>query len=327
MEALGTCEADFLNGIIRQLTNVGSQGTTADEHGLNFMLAMVKGIEPKDQAEAMLAAQMAAVHNATMTFARRLNHVDNIPQQDSAGACLQQARPNLRGSSRSPEAIPDRRAAEGHGRARHRERRRPSHRRKCRDPGGALPKNQRINPMRLPMHQAPRCKARSKRTGKPCQSPAVRGHSVCRMHGARGGAPIANRNARKHGGYSCESLALRRHIAELARTARRLRGEASSRVALLFLSWPPHLAVTEFERLWGALPDRLAPRCCGRRTRRILLPGARAVMTEPRRRLLEPFSSRASEPVLSYRPPVGFAGHLPQPEPAQSLSRTRRASG
>ena len=32
----------------------------------------------------MLAAQMAAVHNATMTFARRLNHVDNIPQQDSA---------------------------------------------------------------------------------------------------------------------------------------------------------------------------------------------------------------------------------------------------
>ena len=32
----------------------------------------------------MLAAQMAAVHNATMIFARRLNHVDNIPQQDSA---------------------------------------------------------------------------------------------------------------------------------------------------------------------------------------------------------------------------------------------------
>ena len=48
------------------------------------MLSMVTGIEPRDQLEAMLAAQMAAVHNATMTFARRLNHVDNIPQQDSA---------------------------------------------------------------------------------------------------------------------------------------------------------------------------------------------------------------------------------------------------
>ena len=55
-----------------------------DEEGLNFMLAMTKGIEPRDQVEAMLAAQMAAVHNATMTFARRLNHVENIPQQDSA---------------------------------------------------------------------------------------------------------------------------------------------------------------------------------------------------------------------------------------------------
>ncbi len=32
----------------------------------------------------MLAAQMAAVHMATMTFARRLAHVDNIPQQDAA---------------------------------------------------------------------------------------------------------------------------------------------------------------------------------------------------------------------------------------------------
>ncbi len=48
------------------------------------MLSVVKGIEPKDHVETMLAAQMAAVHNATMTFARRLNHVDNIPQQDSA---------------------------------------------------------------------------------------------------------------------------------------------------------------------------------------------------------------------------------------------------
>jgi hypothetical protein len=32
----------------------------------------------------MLAAQMAAVHVATMKFARRLAHVDNIPQQDRA---------------------------------------------------------------------------------------------------------------------------------------------------------------------------------------------------------------------------------------------------
>ena len=48
------------------------------------MAAVIKGIEPRDQIETMLAAQMAAVHNATMTFARRLAHCDTIPQQDSA---------------------------------------------------------------------------------------------------------------------------------------------------------------------------------------------------------------------------------------------------
>jgi hypothetical protein len=84
MEATGTADADFLDGLIRQLCNVGSHGRGVDEDGLNFMLSVVKGIEPRDQVETMLAAQMAATHNATMTFARRLNHVENIPQQDSA---------------------------------------------------------------------------------------------------------------------------------------------------------------------------------------------------------------------------------------------------
>ena len=84
MKAIGAKDLDFLDGLLEQLFNAGTRGSTADEHGLNFMLSVVKGIEPKDQVEAMLAAQMAAVHNATMTFARRLAHVDNIPQQDSA---------------------------------------------------------------------------------------------------------------------------------------------------------------------------------------------------------------------------------------------------
>jgi hypothetical protein len=84
MEALGTAEVDFLDGLLGQLANVGTKGRAVDERGLNFMLSVVKGVKPRDQVEAMLAAQMAAVHDATMTFARRLNHVDNIAQQDSA---------------------------------------------------------------------------------------------------------------------------------------------------------------------------------------------------------------------------------------------------
>jgi uncharacterized protein YjcR len=79
-----------------------------------------------------------------------------------------------------------------------------------------------INPMHLAMNRAPRCKARSKRSGKPCRSPAVRGFKVCRMHGAGGGAPIANRNALKHGQFTRDAITMRRELAELVREARRL---------------------------------------------------------------------------------------------------------
>jgi hypothetical protein len=83
MRAIGTTDAAFFNGLIGQLANA-SKETNASERGLNFMLSVVKGIEPRDQTEAMLAAQMAAVHMASMTFARRLAHVETLPQQDSA---------------------------------------------------------------------------------------------------------------------------------------------------------------------------------------------------------------------------------------------------
>jgi hypothetical protein len=84
MEALGTADGDFLNGLLGQLSNAALQGAEPNSGALNFMIAAVAGMEPKDHVEAMLAAQMVAVHNATMTFARRLAHVENIPQQDSA---------------------------------------------------------------------------------------------------------------------------------------------------------------------------------------------------------------------------------------------------
>jgi hypothetical protein len=51
--------------------------------------------------------------------------------------------------------------------------------------------------------KAPRCTAKSKRTGQRCKAPAVRGWNVCRFHGARGGAPEGEANgAWKRGHYS-----------------------------------------------------------------------------------------------------------------------------
>jgi hypothetical protein len=78
------------------------------------------------------------------------------------------------------------------------------------------------NPMQR-AHEAPRCNAKSKRTGQPCRSPAVRGYNVCRMHGARGGAPAGKRNGNyRHGATTKEAVAAARHINALARKARDL---------------------------------------------------------------------------------------------------------
>ena len=87
-EALGTVSVDFVNGLLSQLANAGSHGRQIDEDKLNFMLSVVTGIKPKYQLEAMLAAQMAAIHTTTMTFARRLANVETIAQQDSAERAL-----------------------------------------------------------------------------------------------------------------------------------------------------------------------------------------------------------------------------------------------
>ena len=83
MDALGSADMEFINGILWQLANAASENEV-DERRLNFLVSVIKGIEPRDQLEAMLAAQMAVIHVASMTFARRLANVESIQQQDSA---------------------------------------------------------------------------------------------------------------------------------------------------------------------------------------------------------------------------------------------------
>jgi hypothetical protein len=66
--------------------------------------------------------------------------------------------------------------------------------------------------------RAPRCAATSKRSGLRCQAPAERGKSVCRFHGARGGAPTGARNgAFRHGLRSRETTEEYRQLLELLR--------------------------------------------------------------------------------------------------------------
>ncbi len=87
-KTFGSTSTIFTDGLIMQLANIGSKGPKVDADGTAFVASIVAGVKPRDELESMLAAQMAAIHNATMTFARRLSHVENIPQQDSAERAL-----------------------------------------------------------------------------------------------------------------------------------------------------------------------------------------------------------------------------------------------
>lgn len=78
-----TADTAFSSGMLSQIVNIariGKQVTTAE---VNFVLATVRALDPRDATEALLAVQMAAIHNASMVAARRLNHCETITQQDS----------------------------------------------------------------------------------------------------------------------------------------------------------------------------------------------------------------------------------------------------
>jgi hypothetical protein len=83
-DAFASSDSDFVHALLEQLANAASRGKQVADHDLNFLVAVIKDIKPRDQLETMLASHMAVVHVAIMTFARRLANVENIPQLDSA---------------------------------------------------------------------------------------------------------------------------------------------------------------------------------------------------------------------------------------------------
>ena len=137
----------------------------------------------------MIAAQLIACHNASMecyrramigeqTFEGRRENLSQANKLSRTYATLLEALNRHRGKGQQKVTVEH---VHVH--------RRPGRRRQRHPPGGWGHRNQRINPMHLnpdpsPMLRAPRCRATSKRSGKPCRAPAVRGKAVCRMHGA-----------------------------------------------------------------------------------------------------------------------------------------------
>jgi hypothetical protein len=76
MNAFGTTSADLAERLMLQIintTHLQSSGAPINADTLNAALAAVTGIGPQDDAEAMLATQMVAVHWVTMDLLRKAN--------------------------------------------------------------------------------------------------------------------------------------------------------------------------------------------------------------------------------------------------------------
>jgi hypothetical protein len=90
-DALGTTSPAFVDRELVQLLNVFcDRAGTLNEAAVNAALAVVDGLKPQNEIEAMLALQMAVTHALAMKFSARLYNgaLETIPQQDSAALTL-----------------------------------------------------------------------------------------------------------------------------------------------------------------------------------------------------------------------------------------------
>ena len=83
LDTFGTASSDFLNTALAQMLNAihDNGDTTPGATQINAALAIVGGIEPENEVEALLATQMAATHGLAMSMlgrARRTDYLDRI---------------------------------------------------------------------------------------------------------------------------------------------------------------------------------------------------------------------------------------------------------
>jgi hypothetical protein len=86
--AVGAGSMEFLHSLLESLAQATANKGLPDELGLNNALGFVQALQPRDELEAMLAAQMALVHAAVGHAARRVQHSDTLQQMEANDRCL-----------------------------------------------------------------------------------------------------------------------------------------------------------------------------------------------------------------------------------------------
>jgi len=89
MESIGTDDLDFAPDFLSQMLNGTNENPEApDNNRFAFTQAVVQGVEPEDQIEAMLACQMAAVHVCTTQASRRYLLAEHAETRNNAERSL-----------------------------------------------------------------------------------------------------------------------------------------------------------------------------------------------------------------------------------------------
>jgi hypothetical protein len=81
-EAIGAGSGEFLATILVQLCSVCTTKDTVNEAQLNLMFSVLRGIHPRDQMEAMLGIQAAAIHWEIMSQLERVAGLTGTVQQE-----------------------------------------------------------------------------------------------------------------------------------------------------------------------------------------------------------------------------------------------------
>lgn len=85
LNAIGATDPDFAKGLYGQLARASARGADKiDGEGLLFTHAVIQGLKPRDEAAAMLLAQMAAVHAAEIKLTGQLARAEDLSRRDSA---------------------------------------------------------------------------------------------------------------------------------------------------------------------------------------------------------------------------------------------------
>jgi hypothetical protein len=86
--SIGSGSTAFLHSLLESVAQATAKRGDVQETGINNVLAVIQALQPQDEAEAMVAAQMAMVHQASMHAARRVMHSDTLQQLEANDRCL-----------------------------------------------------------------------------------------------------------------------------------------------------------------------------------------------------------------------------------------------